>query len=240
MKKYFKNIRQYACNSGGRTVWISKIKLYVLVPVILAGSDMLSAQSNIFPKGGEELKIKWKETNILAPVNTLMQPDIPAIKYETGDVYRYNAADTVSRQLGYSHNFQSGIAALDNYLDIKILDSAGNKMKKGAIRAILADNPEALAKYNSGAQLYTAAAIIGIASLGITVIKLSTSENKYLWLGVGIGCSTGVVICRLAGTAKLKSAINIHNGANPNRHASDISLNFGVPHSGGLGLMLNF
>jgi hypothetical protein len=240
MKRYFKNIRQYACNSGGRTVWISKIKFYVLGMVILAGSGTLSAQDIIRLKSGEGIKPKRQEIRTLVPVGTLMQSNIPAIKYETGDVYRYNAADTVSRQLGYSHNFQSGIAALDNYLDIKILDGAGNKMKKGAIRAILADNPEALRKYNSGTRLYTAAAIIGIANIGITVIKLSTSKNKYLWLGVGIAGSTGVVICRVVGTAKLKSAINIHNGANPNRHASDLSLNFGVSESGGLGLMLNF
>jgi hypothetical protein len=211
-----------------------------MVMVILAGNNMLSAQNNVFPKGNEGIKIKWKETNTLTPTNTLMQPDISTIKYETGNRHIYNATDTVNRQLGYSHNFQSGIPAMDNYLDIKILDGAGNKMKKGAIRAILADNPEALRKYNSGTRLYTAAAIIGIANIGITAVKLSTSKNKYLWLGVGIAGSTGVVICRLVGTAKLKSAINIHNEANPNRHASDLSLNFGVTHSGGLGLMLNF
>ena len=222
------------------TVCISKIKFYVLGLILLAGNDVLSAQGNIVPKSGEEIKTKWKTINTLAPANTLIRPDISTTKYETGNRNMYIAADTMTRQLGYSHNFQSGIAALDNYLDIKILDGAGNKMKKSAIRALLADNPKALAKYNSGARLYTAAAIIGVASLGITIIKLSTSENKYLWLGVGIGCSTGVVICRLAGTAKLKSAINIHNEANPNPRNPNLSLNFGVTHSGGLGLMLNF
>ena len=223
------------------TVWISKIKFCILGLFILFGSNMLSAQHILFPKSGEGTKSERQRiNNTFTPNRTLIQPGISTMKYETGNMYRYNATDTANRQLGYSHNFQSGIAALDNYLDIKILDGTGKKLKKSAIRSILADNPEALAKYNSGAQLYTAAAIIGIASLGITVIKLSTSENKYLWLGVGIGCSTGVVICRLAGTAKLKSAINIHNGANPNPHASNLSLNFGVSHSGGLGLMLNF
>ncbi|MDR0413935.1 MAG: hypothetical protein LBH84_00780 [Prevotellaceae bacterium] len=222
------------------TVFISKIKFYVLGMVILAGNNMLSAKNNIFPEGNEGIKIKWKETNTLASTNTLMQPDIFTIKYETGNRHIYNATDTVNRQLGYSHNFQSGIAALDNYLDIKILDGAGNKMKKGAIRAILADNPEALRKYNSGSRLYTAAAVLGIASIGVLIVRLSNPEHKYLWMSVGIGCSTGVVICRLTGTAKLKSAINLHNGTTVNSHTSNLSLNFGASRSGGLGLMLNF
>ena len=214
------------------TVSSIKIKLFVLGFATLVGANTLSAQDITFLKNDGEIEAPF--------VYTLMPSGIATMKYKTGDEYMHSATDTTNRQLHYSHNFQSGIAALDNYLDIKILDSAGNKMKKDAIRSILADTPEALRKYNTGVRLYTAAAIIGIASLGITVVKLSTSENKYLWLGVGIGCSTGVVICRLVGTAKLKSAINIHNEAKLNRHASNFSLNFGLTHSGGLGFMLNF
>ncbi|MDR2042110.1 MAG: hypothetical protein LBP98_07300 [Tannerella sp.] len=59
-------------------------------------------------------------------------------------------------------------------------------------------------------------------------------------MSIGIGCSTGVVVCRIAGAAKLKSAMNLHQEAMVNSHTSDLSLNFGVTSSGGLGLMLNF
>jgi hypothetical protein len=208
-----------------------KIKFLAAGLATLAGANALSAQDVTVRKSGEETK-----TPI---VYTLMPSHFSTMKYKIGDRYMV-AADTASWLLRYSHNFQSGIPALDSYLDIKIVDGSGKKMKKDAIRAILADTPEALRKYSAGARLYTAAAIIGIANIGITVIKLSTSENKYLWLGVGIAGSTGVVICRLVGTAKLKSAINIYNEANPNLHASNLSVNFGLTHSGGLGLMLNF
>jgi hypothetical protein len=191
--------------------------------------------------------------------STLYAQDI--INLKTNNMHMYNDADTASRQLRYSHNFQSGIAALDNYLDMKILDCAGKKMKKSAIRATLADNPEALRKYNAGVRLYTTAAVLGITSLGILAVRLSQPEHKYAWLAAGIACSTGVVICRITGTAKLKSAINVHNEAKANRFSSILfpelrgtrlgwigqtvliqprSLNFGVASAGGVGLALTF
>jgi hypothetical protein len=168
---------------------------------------------------------------------------------KANDRHMYNDTDTASRQLRYSHNFQSGIAALDNYLDIKILDGAGKKMKKSAIRTTLADNPEALRKYNSGVRLYTTAAILGITSLGILAVRLSKPEHKYAWMAAGIACSTGVVICRITGTAKLKSAINIHNSELRGSRLGWIgqtvlfqpnSLNFVTASSGGIGLALTF
>jgi hypothetical protein len=221
---------------------ISKIKFYVLLPAILAGSNMLSAQDIILLKSGEEIKtgnIRYNNPPVLP--RPLLQSGLPAIHYESGDRYMlHSSTDTTSRQLHYSHNFQSGISALDNYLDIKILDGAGKKLTKSELRAMLADVPEALGKYNSGVRLYTAAAVLGIASIGILAVRLSNPPHKYFWMSVGIGCSTGVVICRIAGTAKLKSAMNISNRAKANPHTPNLSLNFGTPASGGLGLMLTF
>ena len=191
--------------------------------------------------------------------NMLLAQDI--IDSKAHGRHRYNNRDTVSKQLRYSHNFQSGIAALDNCLNIKILDYKGRKMKKNDIRTLLADTPEALDKYNSGARLYTTATVLGIASLGILVVRLTNPKYKYTWMAASIGCSTGVVICRVTGTAKLKSAINIHNDEKVNRQSSILfpelwgnrlgwigqtilfcpnSLNFAVASSGGVGFTLTF
>jgi hypothetical protein len=229
------------------TVYSAKIGFFVLSLTVLSCGNVLFAQDITVPKSGEKNKIKVRTVNAGsveykkhdAPF-TLVQPDIPAVKYKTDNRYMLTVADTVNRQLRYTHNFQSGIPVLDNYLDIRILDGTGKKLKKSEIRSILADVPGALDKYNSGTRLYTTAAVLGIASIGILVVRLSNPEHKYLWMSIGIGCSTGVVICRLTGTAKLKSAINLHNGTTINRHAPNFSLNFGTPSSGGLGLMLNF
>jgi hypothetical protein len=215
-----------------------KIKFFVLELAALICSNTLSAQDINILKNGKVTKTKLYDIGTSVPV--LMQSDIPAIKYEIDDTHIYNVTDTMNRQLHYSHNFQSGIPAMDNYLDIKIIDATGKKMKKADIRSTLADLPEALAKYNTGVRLYTAAAVLGITSIGILAVRLSNPEDKRLWMWAGIGCSTGVIICRLTGTAKLKSAINLHNEAKANRHTSNLSLDFGVPHSGGLGLILTF
>jgi hypothetical protein len=239
MKKYFKSIRQYADNSGVLSV---KIKFFVsslAALVALAGSNVLSAQDVIILKNDEKIKTGIQKTGIGSVMNKKLDNPVvqPHTLMQSGDRYM---PDTTSRQLRYSHNFQSGIPALDNYLDIKILDGTGKKLKKSELRSIFADVPEALDKYNSGVRLYTAAAVLGIASIGILAVRLSKPDNKYLWMSVGIGCSTGVVICRLVGTSKLKSAMNINNRVKTNLHTSNLSLNFGVPSSGGLGLMLNF
>jgi hypothetical protein len=147
-------------------------------------------------------------------------------------------SDTMLLELHYAHNFQSGFPSLDSYLDIRILNSMGKKMKKGAIRSVLSDNPLALSRYNTGVRLYTTASVLGVASLGVLIVRLSNPSEKRLWMWCGIGCSTGVVICRLVGTSKLKSAINLHNGSNVNRRGSNLVLNVGVPSSGGLGFTL--
>ncbi|MDR1129427.1 MAG: hypothetical protein LBK96_00405 [Prevotellaceae bacterium] len=224
-----------------------KVRFFVLGLITLIGGNMLSAQDIIVPKSGEETEIKVRKVSAGSAEHKkniasfrLIQFDIPDFMKSKAKTYPATDMDTTSRELRYSHNFQSGIPAMDNYLDIKILDGTGKKMKKDAIRFTLADTPEALNKYNSGTRLYTAAGILGIASLGILVVRLSGPEHKYFWMTAGIACGTGGFICRIVGTSKLKSAINLHNGAQVNRHASDLSLNFGVPQSGGLGLMLNF
>jgi hypothetical protein len=269
MKKYLKNIKQCAYNSGitmesgninnvcnqfakdfkklvTPNKEILKMKLCrvkiifcVLSLTTLVGSNVLSAQDIL--RSGEKSGVKIRKNNLFAPSNALMQSYIYTVnRYEIGDKYMHNVTDTMRQELYYNHNFQSGIPALDNYLDIKILNGTGKKMKKNEMRSILADVPEALNKYNSGTRLYTTAALLGVASIGILAVRLSKPDNKYLWMTVGIGCSTGVVICRLVGTSKLKSAINTYNGAKVNCRTSDLSLNLEVPHSGGLGLTLTF
>jgi hypothetical protein len=228
------------------TVLSVKIKFFVsglAALVALAGGNVLSAQDVIILKYDKKIKTGIQQTGINSVMNKKLDNPVvqPHTLMQSGDRYMlHSATDTTNRQLRYSHNFQSGIPALDNYLDIKILDGTGKKLKKSELRSILADVPEALDKYNSGVRLYTAAAVLGIASVGILAVRLSKPDNKYLWMSVGIGCSTGVVICRLVGTSKLKSAMNINNRVKANPHTSNLSLNFGVPRSGGLGLMLNF
>jgi hypothetical protein len=214
----------------------AKIIFFVWSLATLAGGNVSPAQD--IPKSGKKANVNMQRNKLFVPPHTLMQSDIYRVHtYEAGI---HSATDTISRELHYSHNFQSGIPALDNYLDIKILSGTGKKMKKSEMRSLLADVPEALGNYNSGVRLYTAAAVLGVASIGILAVRLSKPENKYLWLTVGIGCSTGVVICRLVGTSKLKSALNAYNGAKINRRASDLSLNLEIPHSGGLGVVVSF
>jgi hypothetical protein len=220
-----------------------KIRFFVWLSATLAGISVLSAQDVTTLQNGGEIKVQLQQININGVTDTKFDHPVvlPGVLMQSGDSYvSYGVADTANRQLRYSHNFQSGIPALDNYLDIKLVDGSGKKLKKSELRSILADVPEALDKYNSGVRLYTAAAVIGVASIGILIVRLSNPPHKYFWMSVGIGCSTSVVICRIVGTAKLKSAMKLHNGADANRPAANLSLNFGVTDSGGLGLMLNF
>lgn len=221
------------------------VRLFVWGLATFAGGRALYAQRVAASGEGEGCRVKVLKAVAGSAAHknsgaalSLMPFDIAAAGPAAGNGALPYAADSVS--LRYSHNFQSGIPAMDNYLDIKILDATGKKMKKDAVRAALGGHPEALRRYNSGVRLYTAAAFLGIANIGVLACRLSQPERKYVWLTVGLACSSGVVICRLAGTARLKSAVRLHNAATVDRHAPDFSLNFGVCSSGAPGLMLNF
>jgi hypothetical protein len=150
---------------------------------------------------------------------------------------------------------------------LRIHNRLGKELEKEEVRSIMASVPTALELYNSGVTNRTWGYIfagVGITAdviaLGCFLSSLAYLDDEYydfytdsypkadarlrtgwIFFGVGLGCLVGELVCIQISNKKLASSVRVYNDAIYNRkNLSDLSLNFGVTRSGGIGLTLSF
>ena len=122
---------------------------------------------------------------------------------------------------------------------------SSNKSVVANVEDLFFDVPEALKNYNSGKTLKTVANSIGWGGCSMVIYSLYIiikEDGQYSdpWLYVGGGMAIAGIIIHAAGSSKMKTAVEIYNASVRRQHSSDLSLNFGLTRSGGIGFTLNF
>jgi len=136
----------------------------------------------------------------------------------------------------------------------RVANSYGVKLSQYEVREITSNVPEALDLYNNGMRKRTAGMIIGIPATLFCLAGVITTWSNELsdWpdqdtrdigtaltvVGVAIGIPS--LITSSVGNKRIRQSVNAYNKGIKQAHTSDISLNFGITSSGGIGLVLNF
>jgi len=141
-----------------------------------------------------------------------------------------------------------------------VKDRSGKILSTYEVLRIMTDTPEALSLYKKGlSNLKTGSAwgwtsagsfVLGLTFTAVGAAEYRNSETDKLpataYVGFGLlGVSLVSVISygvnRGAGIIKIDSAVDIYNSAAIKKQRnSDMSLNFGLTQSGGIGFVLNF
>jgi len=91
--------------------------------------------------------------------------------------------------------------------------------------------------------------IFGLGGVGFLIAYLASPNSEYASLyetfgytfcGASLICWIPANSLKSSGNKKIYEAINTYNTSIKSKHSSDVSLNFGITRSGGLGFTLNF
>ena len=135
---------------------------------------------------------------------------------------------------------------------IKIYNSNGVNLSRNGVRNVMRNVPEALELYNEGQSLRaTGYVFMGLAlgccgvSLACSFTALATDEKdlvNYSWYALG-GALVFMIpefIIFSAGNKKIINSVGAYNRGIRQGYTSDVSLNFGITRSGGVGFTINF
>ena len=228
------------------------------------GEDIQSLVQEI---GDVDVKYK-KYENPDGPNYTLKKAEIFMIRYANGsrDVFVDNTAETptttsvqstpqgqptiqnqaTSQSQALSQR-QTPIVALNNG---NVGDGYGSKLSNSKVRELMRVNPVALATYERGLSQRRSGkglAIPGYIFVGISsLISITANHDDNAVLITNLGCLTTALAFLIPaaiiinnGNKKVVSAVGMYNNS-IQEHNRNVSLNFGITQSGGVGLALNF
>ena len=210
-----------------------------------------------------DVDVKYKKfDNPNGPNYTLKKSEIFMIRYANGskDVFVDNAtpvptaiptpAQTEIQQIT-KRQVETSLEPL-SIQDLKIYNSDGVKLSKYEVQNMMRNVPEALDLYNGGNNLRTAGWVFWgaeVGCLGVGLFQLFNSlsnddenmlKSSMYWSLGSIGLGIPSLICSNMGKNKIKDSVSTYNRGIKQKHTSDVSLNFGITPSGGIGLTLNF
>jgi len=172
-----------------------------------------------------------------------------------------NTANSAAPNSGNLSNDQGRVELLEA-VGKYVINRSGRLLSKDEVRSVLAIAPEALPLYDTGLSniktghtwgWISMGCLVGGSALIIAGAASGTTDDYgdpimpgYAYAGLGL--VVGGVVCMIpwatftiSGKNKIDSAVDIYNSAAIKRqHKSDVSLNFGVTRSGGIGLTLKF
>jgi hypothetical protein len=193
--------------------------------------------------------------------------DIYKIVYPDGKEVTYNKserkedvfADDVVPEPGASRShIQSQEKAIlyepYNFIGFKIYDSDGVQLSKYEVRSLMRNVPMALGQYNSGYSFRAIGLVLnGIAAvsgvMGIyQIIKsyddgevdINLQESGLYWCAAMLLSAIPMLIFYKVGSNKINKSVDTYNREIKQRQTTDVSLNFGITQSGGIGFTLNF
>jgi hypothetical protein len=235
-----------------------------LIKILLAlycfNATALFAQDVITLKSGDEIKAKVQEIgtdnvkykkyeNLDGPVYTLMKSEIFMIKYENGEKDIFKDVQPATSTSATSKDTPTGATLSSNGV-ITIKDGTyfmnGEILKDAQLRKVLKDVPEAHRKYvNSEIVRFPGVTLtaFGVGGAVGGIIGFCFGEWKIGLITLGGGGVAFIAGAFISGAAdrKVLQAISIYNKAKKTGSPlSDVSLNFGLTRSGGVGLTLNF
>jgi len=235
------------------------------VIVLKSGDEIKSLVQEI---GTEYVKYK-KFDNQTGPVYNVAISEIFMIKYADGskDVFNEPVKETKAEQSVQptKEEVKHEVQKQDESANLSVVGRKiflnGKAIKHEQVKEILTSNDlltnaGASDLYNSGHSLRQVAilpACVGFASGVYAFVLLfkgrptgdpsaAASYDTTTWTCCGVGAGFCIFGCVLmyVGDNKMKEAINIYNNSIHSKHSSDVSLNFGVTRSGGLGFTLDF
>jgi len=183
--------------------------------------------------------------------------------FNTNNTPDSKKTDKITSSLSSDSNRQTKVQSKVELLECRgknVRDRSGKVLSKYEVQRIFADTPDALSLYNRGLSSLKTAKPWGWISAGSLVAGLTftivggleyrNSESDKLpataYVGFGFMGLSLVSVFPYGrnlgeGVVKINSAVNIYNmAAIKKQRNSDISLNFGVTQSGGVGFTLNF
>ena len=220
------------------------------------------AQDIITLKNGEDIQglvleigiddVKYKKfENPNGPSYTLKKSDVLMIRYFNGntDVFADSptpAVTTTPAPVIEQPRIQNNKGEV-YYNFWGTLKYRSDKTKVKNMEDLFYDMPEASKIHRSGKTWYAVGS--GIWAGGFLIILYDNIShwddyNHKLYSGPTFWTGLGIAIVGIpfmgVGTAKIGTAIDMYNSSVRRQHTSDISLNFGITRSGGIGLTLNF
>jgi len=201
-----------------------------------------------------EFDVKYKKfDNPNGPSYSLKKSEIFMIKYANGSKevfpdYAISTAKTTPTLVTKRPSIQNKTEEVytTNWGVVKYLS---NKKKVANMEDLFYDMPEALKNYRSGKTWNGVGVAVWATGLTIMFCDIfhgldnATDTHKFYtcptyWTGFGIGIVGGIF--SMIGVSKIQTATDLYNASVRRQQKSDLSLNFGITQSGGIGLTLNF
>jgi len=219
------------------------------------------AQDIITLKNGEDIQVlvqeigevdvKYKKfDNPNGPNYTLKKSEIFMIRYANGskDVFADNAVpvvETTPIPITKQPSIQNNKGEIYyNFWGVVKYRSDHKKLAKEEFENLIYSTPESSKSYRSGKTWNTVGGAFsggGGALIGYNIATL-IMDDTYNPTTLYVGCGMVVVgtIFSSIGSSNMRTAVDIYNASVRRQQTSDISLNFGITQSGGIGLTLNF
>jgi len=215
------------------------------------------AQDVITLKSGEEIQalvqeigdidVKYKKfDNRNGPTYSLKKSDIFMIRYANGskDVFTETPEPPITDPKGAQNQAKIQLEPL-SLNGIHVMSSYGVRLSQNEVRNTMKNVPAALGQYNSGCSLrgvgwgffIPMCIFLGAGSVTMTISNGSAGLGLY---GASLGCFVPSLCFFLSGNANIKNSVSTYNRGIKQKQISDVSLNFGITQSGGIGLILNF
>jgi len=224
------------------------------------------AQDIITLKNGEDIRalvqeigevdVKYKKfDNPNGPNYTMKKSEIFMIRYANGSKDVFKTEPTTTLPVTEQPNIQRQKEILPEPLSIQgvtIFNSNGRKLSKSEIQNLMRNVPEALDLYNSGIRnrgiatgFEIPAHILCWGGLGVIIAAAVNNDEEVAGTGLGLMVSSlpfsiVSIILNSSGNARINNSVGTYNRGIKQGQTSDVSLNFGVTQSGGIGLTLNF
>jgi len=227
------------------------------VIVLKSGDEIKSLVQEV---GTEYVKYK-KFDNQSGPVYNVAISQIFMIKYENGakDLFNEPAKQeepVIPAQVEEKEEVQNQLASLSvqakSFHRNVVYNSDGVKLSNDEVRDMMRNVPEALDIYDSGQTLKSVGWVcwgVGVGCLiGFLTQRIPVDANGHFqnysflyWAGGELVSISVANICWNVGSKKIaKSVDRYNNSIQSKHHSSDLSLNFGVTRSGGIGFTLDF
>jgi len=207
-----------------------------------------------------DVDVKYKRfDNPNGPSYTLKKSEIFSITYANGskDVFT-NATTPVTatasstpastNQQNIQHQKQMSLEPLS--IDgIHIFNNNGQRLSKSEVQQLMREVPEALNLLNKGYRRRGAGVALGIPGAllfgtGVGILLSSEGDSETQTIGAAVGGAGLSLFCfsmafQSSAKKKYRNAVSTYNrGIKP--YTADVSLNFGITQSGGIGLTLSF